>query len=450
MGEIARKYLKAVPLDKLDLWDKNPRTIEPAAFARLKSKISALGVFKPLLAVKAGADKYRVIGGNQRLKAYRELGLKACDVILFPTLTDKKIITKIAIADNQNDGITDTQKLKELLYDCGFEPAELEDYAVSCGGDIAVYDILGEDDFEEADEVPAIDSDAPAVTKEGDVWLLGQHRLMCADSTSADSVKKLMNGKKAKLLITDPPYNVNYKGSNGKKIQNDNMEAGKFLSFLRQAFENANEVMAQGAAFYIFHADTVLEFKKACADTGWQIRQTLVWVKDHFTLGRQDYQWQHESCIYGWKDGAAHYFAPDRGLSTLLELKAKDIDELKKEELQSVLKEIMGESVPKTVLRCPKPLASEEHPTMKPVNLIAPLIRNSTKIGWPVLDLFGGSGTTLIACEHLQRPCYMMEVDPSYCDVIVKRYAAIKGEEDIFLIDGKGRKKAYAAVFAGG
>lgn len=450
MGEITKQYLKAVPLAKLELWDKNPRTIEPAAFARLKSKVATLGVFKPLLAVKGGAGKYCVIGGNQRFKAYQELGLKSCDVILFPTLTDKKIIAKIALADNQSDGTTDIGKLKELLYDCGFEAAELEDYAVSCGEDVAVCDILGEDNFEEADEVPDVECTAPAATKEGDIWLLGKHRLMCADSTNAADVKKLMDGKKARLLLTDPPYNVNYESSNGKKIQNDNMSADAFLSFLKKAFANADAVMAEGAAFYIFHPDTILAFKEACINIGWQIRQTLIWAKDHFTLGRQDYQWQHEPCLYGWKAGAAHYFAPDRGLSTLIELKAKDIAALKKEELQALLKEILGEGVPKTILRHPKPLASEEHPTMKPVNLIAPLIRNSTKIGWPVLDLFGGSGSTLIACEHLERPCYLMEIDPKYCDVIVKRYAALKGEEDIFLIDGKGHKKAYSAVFTGG
>jgi DNA modification methylase len=278
------------------------------------------------------------------------------------------------------------------------------------------------------DEIP---SDVKTRCKLGQMWQLGKHRLMCGDSTDAAAVGKLMAGENAKLFFTDPPYNVNYESSDGKKIKNDNMNARAFLEFLKKAFGNANMVMKPGAAFYIFHADTVLEFRQACIEVGWQIRQNLNWVKDHFVIGRQDYQWQHEPCLYGWKDGAAHYFVDDRTLTTILKLTPKDIENLKKEDLQAILKEILGAGVAKTIIPCAKPTRSEEHPTMKPIKLIAPLIRNSSKIGWPVLDLFGGSGSTLIACEQLDRACFMMELDPKYCDVIIQRWENLTGKKAV-------------------
>lgn len=257
-------------------------------------------------------------------------------------------------------------------------------------------DTAYEDDFD-ADE--ALDIIEEYETQPGDLYLLGRHRLLCGDSTKAEEVAKLMGGDAAALLLTDPPYNVDYEGSAGK-IQNDNMEDSAFRTFLRDAFQAADGQMKPGAAFYIWHADTEgYNFRGACRDVGWNIRQCLIWSKNTMVLGRQDYHWKHEPCLYGWKDGAAHHWYSDRKQTTVLEFD--------------------------------KPQRSEEHPTMKPVPLFAYQIKNNTQPGDAVLDLFGGSGTTLIACEQIGRTCYLMELDPRFCDVIVKRWEKLTGDKAV-------------------
>lgn len=259
----------------------------------------------------------------------------------------------------------------------------------------------------EADE--PIEVQEQAISALGDVWLLGKHRLMCGDSTSAEDTEKLMDGAKADLLLTDPPYNVAYEGGTEERltIQNDDMNDADFRQFLVDAFTAADSCMKPGAAFYIWHADTEgYNFRGACRDIGWQVRQCLIWAKNTFVLGRQDYHWQHEPCLYGWKDGAAHLWAGDRTQSTILNFD--------------------------------KPARNGEHPTMKPVDLFAYQVQNNTNTGNAVLDLFGGSGTTMIACEQLGRCGYLMELDPRYVDVIVKRYIGITGKTDVTLLrDGE-------------
>lgn len=233
-------------------------------------------------------------------------------------------------------------------------------------------------------------------------------------------------------LITDPPYNVDVSNSSGDKIMNDNMPENEFRVFIEAAFRTADAVMRPGAVFYIWHADNNgLSFRSAAESVGWAVRQCLIWNKNHFTLGRQDYQWKHEPCLYGWKDGAAHYFFDSRRESTVIEDPPADFKKMTKAEMYKLLKDIFSDKKATTVIDCDKPLADTEHPTMKPVKLIGYLMRNSSKKGDAILDLFGGSGTTLIAAEQLGRKCYMMELDPHYCDVIIARWEKLTGKKAI-------------------
>lgn len=249
-----------------------------------------------------------------------------------------------------------------------------------------------DDDYEE--EVP----EEPK-SKLGQVYQLGRHRLMCGDSTNPDDVKKLMNGVQADLLITDPPYNVNYEGKQDSKmtIKNDHQEAENFYKFLLEAFTNAKDNMKAGAAFYIWHASSeAVNFNRSAVDAGLSVRQELIWAKNRMIMGRQDYQWQHEPCLYGWADGGSHSWYSDRKQTTILNFD--------------------------------KPPRSDLHPTMKPIPLFDYQIKNSSKSGDNVLDLFGGSGTTLMACEQDGRNAYLMEFDPRYVDVIIDRWEKFTGK----------------------
>lgn len=259
---------------------------------------------------------------------------------------------------------------------------------------------------EEKEPVEIVEDEFPEEVetrcKLGDLWQLGNHRLICGDSTDSSVIARLMEGQKADLFITDPPYNVDYKGKtkDALKIQNDKMGNDSFRQFLRDAFFTADSVMRNGAVFYIWHADTEgYNFRGACFDIGWKVRECLIWKKNSMVFGRQDYQWKHEPCLYGWKDGASHLWASDRKQTTILEYN--------------------------------RPNRNGEHPTMKPIGLFAYQISNNTHEGDVVLDSFGGSGTSIIASEQLKRRCYMAELDPHYCDVIIQRWENLTGEKAI-------------------
>lgn len=261
------------------------------------------------------------------------------------------------------------------------------------------------------DEVPEVDEENEPISQLGDIWQLGKHRLMCGDSTKKECVNKLMNGNLADLFLTDPPYNValghsdteedarqRHRRTDGLLIMNDKMNDNDFYTFLFEMYLCAKDAMKDGASFYIWHADNEgLNFRLALKNAGLQLRQTIIWNKSSITLGRQDYQWKHEPCLYGWKDGAGHNWYSDRCQSTVLDFK--------------------------------KPSKSEHHPTMKPVELFAYQTQNSSKKSDIILDLFGGSGTTIIACEQIDRICYSMELDPKYCDVIIKRWETFTGKK---------------------
>lgn len=239
-----------------------------------------------------------------------------------------------------------------------------------------------------------------------------------------------MNNREADMVLTDPPYNVNVENSQGMKIQNDNMDNKAFGEFLTRAFKNLSEILKAGGAFYIWFASREhINFEKALNENGLKVRQEIIWNKNMFILGNQDYQWKHEPCLYGWKDGAAHYFIDDRTQATVIEDKHQDFRKLKKEELVKMLEEIYADKISTTIIEENKPTINDLHPTMKPIKLLSRLIKNSSRIDECVVDLFGGSGSTLIACEQLSRPCYMMELDPKYCDVIVKRWETLTGKK---------------------
>lgn len=248
------------------------------------------------------------------------------------------------------------------------------------------------------------------------------------------------------LCVTDPPYNVNY-GSiyeenygeerNDKKILNDNMDDTSFYNFLNAFYNQMMRVLKEGGAFYIFHADSEgYNFRKALLDAGGVVRQNLIWVKNTLVLGRQDYQWKHEPCLYGWKDGAGHYFVNDRKQTTVFEDKV-DLNKLSKDELREMVDQLLEDKIPTTIIHEDKPLRNDVHPTMKPIRLVSKLISNSSKRGENVIDFFGGSGSTLISCEQLGRNCYTIELDPKYVDVIIDRWETLTGEKAVLIRRGE-------------
>lgn len=342
------------------------------------------------------ADNVLVIGHGRRLAAIQigcEMPYHRIDKTA-DELTDEDI-RELRIADNQTNAETgmDFDVLAREIEDLDFEGF---DFDFDFGEQIDMLE-AEEDDFDE--ELP----EEPK-SKRGDIYQLGRHRLMCGDSTSYDDVEALVGDRMMDLLLTDPPYNVDYTGKtkDALKIENDSMEDENFRQFLRDAFLTADMVMKPGASFYIWHADSEgYNFRGACHDIGWTVRQCLIWAKNVMVMGRQDYQWKHEPCLYGWKDGAAHNWYSDRTQTTVLEFD--------------------------------RPTRSTLHPTMKPMPLFDYQIKNSSKKGDAVLDLFGGSGTTLVCCEQIGRDCYMMELDPRYVDVIISRWESMTGEKAVLL-----------------
>ncbi|MDR1364784.1 MAG: ParB N-terminal domain-containing protein [Oscillospiraceae bacterium] len=414
-----RKY-ENIAIEKLKPYEKNARTHSDEQISKIAKSIEEFGFINPVL---IDAD-LGIIAGHCRVLAAKQIGMKEVPCLFVEDLSETQKRAYI-IADNKLalDADWDFDILKIEL-----EDLKNLDFDISLTGfDDFNFGLdskeITDDDFD-SDEINEILEEEPK-SKLDDVYKLGEHLLMCGDSTvandvsklmknennipklieNADNVSKLMDSKPkdketADLLVTDPPYNVDYKGKTKERIKilNDNQTSEEFRSFLISAFKNADKYLKSGGAFYIWFGNKeTLSFYQACQEVDWEIRQQLIWNKNALVLGRQDYQWKHEPCIYGWKSGDSHYFIDDRTQTTILEFD--------------------------------KPLKNEEHPTMKPVLLIAKLIENSSKKDEIVLDLFGGSGTTLIACEQLNRKCRMMELDPRYCDVIIKRWENLTGKK---------------------
>ncbi len=401
----------------------NPRVIRDGNFKKLKQSITERPGFlalREILVFKHG-DKYVIIGGNMRYRACKELGYTEVPCKVIPEGATIEELRAYCLIDNSSFGEWDPEALASE-----WDAALLD----ACAIGLPEVETPSEDEVEHVEEDNA-DPTPPKTpkTRPGDIYQLGDHRLVCGDSTDPSVLETLMNDENADAWITDPPYNVDYKGKAGK-IQNDNMAESAFLDFLTKAFTTACDVLKPGGAFYIWHADSHgLTFRRAVDNAGLLLKQNLVWVKNNLVLGRQDYQWSHEPCLYGWRDGAAHYFTPSRSLRTVMEQGELNIDAMNKDELKAALKNILQGDIPTTVIHEDKPLRSELHPTMKPVKLIARQIVNSTRRGEIVLDTFGGSGTTLVASEQLGRRCRMIELDPGYADVIVRRWEQLTGRK---------------------
>lgn len=401
----------AISLDRLDPNDGqlqeqglpgNPRDIKDEKYELLKENIKKYPEFlrqNSLIVYPYANDRFIIIGGNMRYHALKELGFDNVPCSVLPADTPIERLKAFVVLDNSSFGKWDWDKIAnewdaDELTGWGVDLPiweENPDIEADVEGATALDDIV-EDEVEE--------NDIAKRCKFGDIWLLGSHKLMCGDSTDVASIKLLFEDSKADLLLTDPPYNVDYKGGTKDelKISNDNMEDSQFLVFLSSAFKSADFVLKDGASFYIWHADSEgLNFRKAVKEAGWLLKQVLIWNKNQMVLGRQDYQWKHKPCLYGWKSGASHRWFSDRSQTTVIDFK--------------------------------KPLANKEHPTMKPVGLFAYLVNNSSKAGDLIFDPFGGSGTSIIACEQLGRVCYSMELDPHYCDVILARYEKTTGNK---------------------
>lgn len=377
--------MQLVDINKLIPYVNNARTHNAQQINKLRSSLREFGFINPVIIDR----NFNVIAGHGRIMAAKEEGINEVPCVFVDYLTETQKKAYI-LADNRMamDAGWDEELLKVEI-----EALQAEDFDLCLTGfdesELAGFfdtaDDAKDDDFDVDTEL-----EKPPVTKSGDLWLLGNHRLLCGDSTKEESYALLMNGKKANLVVTDPPYNVNYQGTAGK-IKNDNLENEKFYQFLFDAFTCMEKAMADDASIYVFHADTEgLNFRKAFADAGFYLSGTCIWKKQSLVLGRSPYQWQHEPCLFGWKKNGKHQWYSDRKQTTIWEFD--------------------------------KPKKNGDHPTMKPVPLLAYPIKNSSMSNCIVLDPFGGSGSTLIACEQTNRICHTIELDEKYCDVIVKRY----------------------------
>lgn len=395
--------MQLVAVSKLVPYVNNARTHNAQQITKLRSSLREFGFINPVIIDR----EYNVIAGHGRILAAKEEGIEEVPCVFVDYLTPAQKKAYI-LADNRMamDAGWDEELLRVEI-----EALQAESFDVGLTGfdekDIA--ELFAGEDGDAQDDDFDVDEELqkPPVSKSGDVWLLGNHRLICGDSTKEETYAVLMDGKKANLVVTDPPYNVNYEGSAGK-IQNDNMENDKFYQFLLDAFLNMEKAMADDASIYVFHADTEgLNFRKAFSDAGFYQSGTCIWKKQSLVLGRSPYQWQHEPCLYGWKKKGRHQWYSDRKQTTIWEFD--------------------------------KPKKNGDHPTMKPIPLIAYPIKNSSMSNCIILDPFGGSGSTLIACEQLGRICHTIELDEKYCDVIVKRYIEQVGSADTVSVirDGK-------------
>lgn len=392
--------------------DYNPRKdLKPGdgEYEKLKRSIEQFGYVEPVIWNKVTG---RVVGGHQRLKVLIDMGISEVECVVVEMDEEKEKALNIAL--NKISGEWDKDKLALLITDLqgsdfdvsltGFEPAEIDALFRD-----SVKDGVKDDDFDVDAELKN-----PTLTKPGDVWILGRHRLVCGDSTKAETYALLMGDTKANLVVTDPPYNVNYEGSAGK-IKNDNMADSAFYEFLLATFQNMERSMADDASIYVFHADTEgLNFRRAFADAGFNLSGCCIWKKQSLVLGRSPYQWQHEPVLFGWKKKGKHLWYTGRKESTIWEFD--------------------------------KPKKNGDHPTMKPIPLLAYPIMNSSMSNAIVLDPFGGSGSTLIACEQTDRICRTIELDEKFCDVIVKRYIDQVGSADTVSVMRDGLTYRYDEI----
>lgn len=407
-----------VDLDKIIPYDKNPRNNSPAVDACAAS-IRDYGFGQPI----SVDENMVIISGHTRRLAALKVGMEKIPCIVRRDLTPEQV-RAYRVVDNKIAELSEWNE--ELLAQeiAALPEFNFADYGFDLGAlatDMADAD-SSEDDFD-------VDAEPEEIrVRRGEIWKLGEHRLMCGDSTSAADIDRLMDGATADLWLTDPPYNVDYHGGDGKTIQNDAMSDEAFREFLNKAFAEAFRVVKQGGSGYIWHSDTEgYNFRKAVTDAGFNLAQCLIWVKDALVLGRQDYHWRHEPCLYVRKPGAAHYFVDDRTQTTVIEQALENIDNMGKEEMRALLTKIYSLKN-QTTLFYDKPKKSELHPTAKPIALFMQLVLNSSRPGEIVLDDFGGSGTSVMVCERTKRRCFCMELDERYATVILNRWEEETGQ----------------------
>ena len=413
---LIKKYLWTgniiIPIDKLVPYARNARTHSKEQIAQLRASLREFGFVSPAV---IDAD-YNILVGHGRITAAREEGYETVPCVFAENLTEAQKRAYI-LADNQlalNAGwdeemlsveLSDLQDQSFDLSLLGFDAGEL-DKLLGTGNEKDIAD----DDF---DLTAALEK--ASFVEPGDIWTVGRHRVMCGDATSPEDVEKLMNGKKANLVLTDPPYGVSFKASDGLTIQNDSLKGEEFYKFLLAAFKNMADHLEKGGAAYCFHADTEgLTFRKAFIDAGFHLAGVCIWVKNSLVLGRSDYQWQHEPVLYGFLQNGKHPWYSDRKQTT--------------------------------IWNYDKPKRNKDHPTSKPLDLLGYPIQNSSQENSVVIDTFGGSGSTLMACEQLNRICYMMELDPKYASVILRRYVEDTGDDENVYVIRNGEKLLYSAL----
>ena len=386
--------IKLAEISTIKPYENNPRKLSEQAIEKVAMSLKEYGFRQPIV-----VDKDMVIvAGHTRFRASKKLGLKQVPISVIDNLSEEQI-NAYRIADNRTaeESEWDSELLKMEI-----KELEAKDFKLDLLGfnEDQLNDMLFEEKqgLTDEDEVP--EAPEEPISKLGDIWILGKHKLICGDSTILNNYEKLFNENKADLLMTDPPYNVDYEGKTKDKltIQNDSKNDDDFLQFLTDAFNNCAIHLKLGCSFYIFHSDWYgLEFRQSIKNSDLELKQNLIWAKNSMVMGRQDYQWQHEPCLYGWKRGASHSWYSDRKQTT--------------------------------IIKYDRPSKSKLHPTMKPVGLVEYLIKNSSKQEDIILDPFLGSGTTIIACEKQSRICYGFELEPKYCDVIIKRWENFTGKK---------------------
>ena len=405
-------HMEMVAVEKLVPYVNNARTHSPEQITKLRSSLREFGFINPVIIDK----DYGVIAGHGRLMAAKEEGIKEVPCVLVDYLTEAQKKAYI-IADNRfaQDAGWDEELLRIEI-----ESLQAEAFDVSLTGfeDQEIADLFAGDNDTGAEDDDFDLNDAlekAAFVERGDIWTVGRHRLMCGDATSADDVAALMDGKKANLVVTDPPYNVAFESSDGLSIKNDKMAGDKFYEFLLSAFKNMADHLEKGGAAYVFHADTEgLNFRKAFIDAGFHLSGCCIWVKNSMVLGRSDYQWQHEPVLYGFLQNGKHFWSSKAGRSQT------------------------------TIWNFDKPKKNKNHPTSKPLDLLAYPIGNSSQENAVVIDTFGGSGSTLMTCEQTNRICYMMELDEKYASVILRRYVEDTGDEENVFVIRDGKKLMYS------
>jgi|LSQX01.3.fsa_nt_gb DNA modification methylase len=452
--------IEKIKIDKLKAATYNPRKdLKPgdAEFEKLRRSIEEFGYVEPAIWNKRTGN---IVGGHQRIKVLKHLGHTEADCVVIDI--DETQEKALNIALNKISGTWDEGLLTALLKDLehmgydltltGFDASETSELF----GKGAIEN-AHEDDFDANKALE--EAERHTITKTGDIWKLGRHKLLCGDSTKSEDVEKLFGNEKADLIVTDPPYNVDYGASlesrnilvsrEDSHIANDNMSDVDFKNFLSNYYAAAYSVLKAGAPIYVFHSTKeTVNFIQAMKEAGFKYAQTLVWYKNHFTLGRQDYQWIHEPILYGWKEGAGHYFVNDRTKSTVYQEAKKDFNKLNKKEAIELLEKVFAEER-QSVIHCDKPSKSELHPTIKPIKLCAELICNSSKVGELVYDGFCGSGSTMIAADQVDRRCYLIELEPKYCDATVKRYINQTGSDKNVTVIRDGKETKYSEMLKG-